>query len=474
MSVCARAVRLAVACGVAAALAPGVAWAQSRPPLQTAGRNGPALQTRPCSPLPCDGLSVLGTGKTWVPSTPTWSPDRRPVAYIRTFGGAFCYNSRGLSAEWYDRDDDGVPPKDLDKNGVPDAFDWLLAELDAHYLDGWRRIVLLLPAGMVVKQEFSSSQWWAMPAWKRAGFEAHVKPWIAAHPEASVGLYLNFMINNPCDLCQIPNAFRRITQVDPGAIGYTEECVPGLVYVHPCYGRDTYRIPDPRVPEDVCTFSQNIRPWMSVGAREFWFDAAEYQTRKQSFVELAWSPDYLGKAKFGGETVPYKGPGEYDETYVAKTPWFGTTDWIDKQDPDGAWTFPIAKSEVGLGLMRPMELPEMFDAVGRGYVIWLYNAASEEGERAKRIYGFGHLIDGADFNGNGYPDAGDRALFTSHWNAYHGLTGRRFNYVHGDMNDDHKVDDTDKTLFNTYWTLSVESEPVALDLGGPDADAAMP
>jgi hypothetical protein len=126
--------------------------------------------TSPCvavaSPL-CQAMPYLSGSGSWIPSTYQWKPNRLPAAVISFRTGNYCVsngdsNYRGLQAWWYAHDDD--PNYDGDGSAV---FDNLRDRLNDAYISGYRRIILNLPAGTVKYQDFSGSQWWGMPQWKR-------------------------------------------------------------------------------------------------------------------------------------------------------------------------------------------------------------------------------------------------------------------------------------------------------------------
>jgi hypothetical protein len=58
------------------------------------------------------------------------------------------------------------------------------------YMAGYRRIIVSLPAGTVYFQQYiSSSQYWAMPAWKRDRLLCILSAWRISKPEMQIEIY---------------------------------------------------------------------------------------------------------------------------------------------------------------------------------------------------------------------------------------------------------------------------------------------
>jgi hypothetical protein len=437
---------------------------------------GQARGQTPCWPLDCSQVPHLDLGQTWVPENPDWTIDRRPVLVIPTWTGSWCDNPLGLSPWWwYDHDADTNPPPPRDvspANGIPDVFDWLLGQLNQAYNDGgWRRILLYLPAGTIAPQfMMASSHWWPMPQWKRDGFTTYVAPWIAAHPDANFGIYINITINDPCSLCQEGNPYTTVTWVDCASMNYCDHCPPpGLVGVMPCRGYPDSHAPDPHSAADACTFHQNVEPWLSLGAKEIWFDFAAYPTMVPGFLEFINSPIYHGRLKAGGEAVPGT-----DAALMKKAAWAGTSGFVDGQDPNHTWTFNPTVTEAGYWVQRNMMLSEMHGFLGRGWVIWIHDLNAPGAELAKRIYSAGVIHDIADFNGDGVVNSKDIDDFGKAYSVNKDVTTRCFNYVHGDLDQDGYVTWWDQNLFDMAYASSLTGQPISVDYGAPNPDSAMP
>lgn len=441
--------------------------------LATGGTEEEQLLT-PCTPLSCAGVDM---GPFTPPSQWEFVPDRRPSVIVPLFNGNWNGNALGLNHDWYESDFEdpmGTGTDTTPANGVPDTFDKLIQQLDRLYDDGFRRVILRLPAGGVESQAMSASQWWSMPLWWREAFEEHIGDWIAdkatASDPVSMGLYMGYPVNDPCDLDMT------------GA-----------------------REPDPTDTDDMCTFYQNIKPWMDVGFQEFWLDASREDAA--DMLTLQHSADYSGLIKFGGEAIPV------DDTSCSND-----GDPILSQIESGAWvsSYPYMRTrleyttpyddqttEVSLMLTGHYVTCGLDDVNGRaklenalhyyeyGVVLWgesNYNYSTSltpilggasysfdyplryYEEMVKRVYSFGSLDAMIDFNNDGLLEVSstsdtDYDLFLT---AYYTNTGNPGGYMDGDVNGDGDVDILDILDFIDavdQWDTS--STVVPTHLGDP-------
>jgi len=224
-------------------------------------------------------------------------PDRRPIRHLSLNSPVGMrlwrdYIDAGPDGEpvriFTDEDGDGVPDGREDRlnaslgpgaNGVPDAFDELLGSLTFYADMGYERILLREPGGDIVGQPMSSAHWWTMPEWKRDGFKTHIAAWIDANPDVSVGVYAGWRLVAPCTTCTISTA--------PG-------CPAGV----------TLRTPQPGSTTDARDMYANLRPWLDVGIREYWFDGASGSESELLYFADDAPADY-GALRFGGEAIPH-------------------------------------------------------------------------------------------------------------------------------------------------------------------------
>ncbi len=247
----------------------------------------------PCLPLDCAAVSVAAPPGFPYPDPASFVPDRRPAQTINLFGGACGNPPIGGPVWWHDLND-------ADSNGLVDGVDTLLDRLDDEYADGWRRMLMVLPAGSYTGI-MASSQWWTMPQTKRDSLTAALPAWLAAHPDATLGVYVGFAILDPCKLCM--NFCWSCIDCNTGAPD-CDVCVE-------CTGMPSAHLPLSTVPDDMCIVHQNIEPWITAGIDEMWFDHAGGADTAiwDAMLRLAGNPDYTGRIQFVTEPIIIDGQG---------------------------------------------------------------------------------------------------------------------------------------------------------------------
>lgn len=428
-----------------------------------------------------------------------FEPDRRPAVEIVMHNGTRA-NPRGMANVWYaggSEDTDaisGFNERDVPlrgSNGIPDAFDYLVSRLDMHYDNGFRRMILHLPAGAVDSTHMDSAQYWTMEDWRRKWFWIEVRRWIeekkAAGDPVSMGVYLGWKIHDP-------------TVFDmTGAVP-----------------------PDMSNPTHVKWMHQNIYPWIRLGFNEFWFDASgsaraisETNSVRQRDVlaSLRHSPTWGPVAKFGGEAVPGIGrliDHRLDEVAIRGAGWMGIPLFLESrfsdylsQSPDtpffdpgtteatcwmrnsnrtgangepGAWQdYPLAHYERlrQHGMVFRAQESRMGDNDYRSFVTT---------EFVQRLLGFGVITAPIDFDGDGFIEIERGVSFPyagEDWDKFleAAMTtirgGGGSGYFAGDISGDGSLDMADIVLYrgflDDYLNGMDQGEPVItpLDLGQP-------
>ena len=264
-------------------------------------------------PLPAGGIAIEnaldfpggypgdGLSGTW--STPDMAAsriDRRPVHGFNLSQAQWVdavTNPLGLNPAGWDDDSQGVSNPVHIATGfvIPSSVVWLRDELEAIYDEGWRRVVVWNPAGIIPGDKMASGQWWTMSDVKRQGLELWLEPWLAAHPDFSLGVWAGFRLTDECTI-EMGNR----------------------------------RTPDSRNVVDMTATYRNVHPWFDIaGISEYWFDAA---VPVQNAVRVIRSPD-LDDLKIGLE-VPYMNtpgtPGSDLKTAASpKAPWVATLGWYE-------------------------------------------------------------------------------------------------------------------------------------------------
>lgn len=511
-------------------------------PMATA-QFGPMSASAPaCSPPPCPGgLPVRDPEELWypVPANPEVWVDRRPTAEIRLGNGDWDHSDRGQLDQWWDGNYPSTPPictdtsrddhDDFDvesntfsggDNGRPDQFDWLLAQLQDRYDRGYRRIVLFMPAGWVVCQDFAASQWWPMAQWRRDWFEAvgsgasqGVAGWINQHPDAEVGLYMGWQIGDPCSICHKSNT--AVGDCDPETYlcGNPPEPVTALWFR--CPAPYATHVPDTTDEADMCTVWRNVAPWRSIGIRRVWLDASSGAASNYSdaFRNFVYNPvfwDANPPFMFGGEAFPYDDgtiPGDqrYEVTWseFAYEAFVISLTWAEHPQNNGPWCQPGNPTSAahqwdlrGLGGIReaavfPIDYPPLCNGnpvagwgtggerldtlyehyICKGFTLW-QGGANEFSGAAERIFGFGKIKPARDFDGDGSWTSADLTRFQTQFglwhdeNCTHYQSGFMLTYYHGDVTGDGCVTWADWTAFNTLWIDPPIDDTVWL--GNPD------
>ncbi len=295
-----------------------------------------SADAQPCLPLGCPSLAVADGQGFDFPDPDDFQPDRRPGIMLNLFGGS-CWNPPSGGPQWWQVLSDG------DANGVADAVDELLLQLDSLYDEGWRRIILKLPAGALSGYLMASSQWWAMPPVKREDLSVHLRAWIHTHPDATVGIYSGFRINDPCRLCMAPCE----TCSDCGEGG-------GCTMCPTCDDSPVAHVPDTASAADMCIFYNNVAPWIALEVYEIWFDAAGGANVENwdSMLRLAGNPDYRGRVRFAAEPlIVAAGPGWKYPVFgvIGRIPFVSSRRYYAARGAErqGApWTFDAQETEI--------------------------------------------------------------------------------------------------------------------------------
>jgi hypothetical protein len=370
---------------------------------QTASLDHPAIAAAgACLPLDCAAVSVAPPPGFDYPDPASFVPDRRPAIKIGAFGGTCGFPPDGLPDWWVDLND-------LDGNGIVDGVDTFLGKLDDAYGNGWRRFITWLPAGSYAGL-MSSSQWWTMPQEKRDSLTLALPAWLADHPDATLGIYMGFMIADPCALCM------------SGCLACFEDCDQGgdpCDLCPECAGAAAAQDPHTTSAQDMCVFYQNVEPWINAGLHEIWLDRSGGidPERWQALLRLAGNPDYAGRIKFAGESIviEHLGGGVYEPVmeaierlaFVSHRRYY---EIVSTGGPPAAWTLDPATTEVHVifrddafcvdqvpgdgnpctdcqdwceGVPDPASIDVIYDYVQRGYIPQAQGDAAAE--RVRRI-----------------------------------------------------------------------------------------
>lgn len=416
---------------------------------------------QPCPALDRGLVSVAGGSGFPFPHPDDFVPDRRPAVGINLFGGSCTHPPVGGPPWW-------LLTGDADGNDVVDSVDELVVRLDGLYADGWRRMILQLPAGSLNGQLQSSSQWWPMPAPKRAGLTQRLGAWLATHADATIGVYAGFRINNPCSLCM--SGCETCSDCGDGNGGGCGACAA-------CENAGDARLPDTTVAADMHAVADNLWPWINLGLYEFWFDASAGLDPQVWFalLHLAGDPDYAGTVKFVGEAIANGGPGGGMNipipeainrlAFVSARRYY---ELVGGGAPAAHWTFDPDTTEIHIGLRsddfcidadpadadpctecpvfcngQPDGVPidVIYDRVVRGYIPWA--RWTHSAEMVRRIYDLSPetVPCPGDLDADGDVDFFDVSRLSVNLGMQSGAT-----LYHGDLDFDGDVDVLDMLL----------------------------
>lgn len=360
----------------------GIFVSAGLPPPTWTNSNDP----RNCPP-PSSSLTPLAPGFSWISTMHV--PDRRPAIHIQTWNGTWNDDARGLSPEWQgdivDEKRLSANLKDLEHfpqgNGVPDQIEWLAGELERRYQDGWRRIIVRLPAGvafgrvlapasgndppLIGGQTQSMNQFKSMPSWKQTWMLATngpIQQFRARHPanpnnpndenNLSLEVYIGFNIGaGSCTTCVNRNsenaagletAVRNVWLGDRDEFGSAVEIpriVTGCQQIlsgAPSNVDLTAVDFSPRRQDHLNAVYDALIGWHTAGFRKIWLDTGadnfnlEGRRKRWAMLELAHNPFFRNTLgiQFGGEPLPYANDSAtvVDDCTLRYAPFFTESD----------------------------------------------------------------------------------------------------------------------------------------------------
>ena len=241
--------------------------------------------------------------------------DRRPVRMISCWTGDYEHDRLGLASWW--ANDSGPVAR-------------LLCRLKSHYDQGYRRFMLILPAGYPRGQTLMpSSQWLTMSERRRECLVELMPGWKSNHPDIELYVYMGTALADPTSLVMPSQA---------------EAKTPSIV-------------------DDWQWYQDNLRGWIDCGVTGFGFDNASNPKHVKSFVETAQVLAIAG-IKCIGEAIPtwelnerggkLRMPKPGVEVYRA--PFFALDQFIEQRDPERRWRFDPRTTECGVGLRDSMKI----------------------------------------------------------------------------------------------------------------------
>jgi hypothetical protein len=419
-----------------------------------------------------DGASVYLAGA--VPQPQGVVKDPRPVVRIPCWNGDTT-DPLGIGrAPWW-RDETLVWVDDPSNPGeqirVMKGVVTLRERMGALYDRGFRRMVLMLPAGSHDDSIMSAAQYWNMRGIVRSSLADLITPWLAqldaAGDPITWGVYAGYKLSRDhCDVLSTP------------------QCLPDVT--NPTHTR---------------RLVENLVPWADLGLDEYWFDGGA--VAPETLVLIQQMPEIAGRLRIGGEAIPILKPllpgcrANANQVELLRTPYTSRLRFSNLRfaNPSDAWkpdAWPNATPEnTELGIMfasytdactgerYDWTLADVERYAAAGWVLWSTSDSllspnsgptaptywyAQTLEMIQRVNDLGRIESLADFNADGYIDSGDLSEFAARFAANVGKPG--LSYRDADLTGDATVDGGDLSVFITaYLAFATSGAHTPLDMG---------
>jgi hypothetical protein len=491
----------------------GLALAYFPPPWQCDNNVAPNPQqptAQLCAPqnqaIPLQ-LQAHPAQSSWISGA--WVRDPRPMAFIPFFdaGGSWRNNSYYLSTWWHmtpaatlgDPSDDYIDERRddyaynengeliLQENGVADQIDELLKRMNNLYKDGFRRMVLRMPAGNVFGRVFhqtgrpdsygghdvSVNQWGPMAQWKQNELSSHdgaFQTWLRTHTDASLELYAGAPLGDDyCTTCVNAPSFAGSQPILQRQWIYQGNEDPIFDstdrWYFPCNYQYSARAFDPRYYASVVQMYLAINPWIVNGVKMVWYDAASDNSLafyRYGFMEWSYNPYFRSMGvRFGGEALPLVGgdPDNIDGCALTSAPWMSLQQNffvgpVANRQWRHTWSPTFDRDEIETHILVSDETfgwEHFREARYLGLIPTIMNCTGLACEREKRWYSMG-VIRIADFNGDGAVTQDDQNMFMAAYIAAQSQTPPIVVFATGDVTGDGQIDGDDLGLFSAAFS----------------------
>lgn len=218
------------------------------------------------------------------------------VGYVNLFGGLFnlgpdCAEYSGAGS---------CPPGSGPMNGVhgnwrgPNAVGWLIGRLDELYALGLRKVMVNRPMGSSGVSHVTGAAWLTVPEYKRAQLTNELQPWLEAHPDLILGIFIG----------------SRWIELD-SLMGYRDDMGP--------YPGTTSGF-DPLLGEELDAWHQVVDPWFAIGVRWVVLDAASMPANRDWFLRLAAYEADLRQVEITAEAITNSAPHHAQASWMALAP----------------------------------------------------------------------------------------------------------------------------------------------------------
>ncbi|MBK9177906.1 MAG: T9SS type A sorting domain-containing protein [Flavobacteriales bacterium] len=218
------------------------------------------------------------------------------VGYVNLFGGLFnlgpdCATYSGTGS---------CPPGSGPMNGVhgnwrgPNAVGWLIGRLDELYAVGLRKVMVNRPMGGSGVSHVTGAAWLTLPEYKRAQLTNELQPWLAAHPDLILGIFIG----------------SRWIALD-SLMGYRDDMGP--------YPGTTSGF-DPLLAPELDAWHQVVDPWFAIGVRWVVLDAASMPANRDWFLRLAAYEADLRQVEITAEAITNSATHHAQASWIALAP----------------------------------------------------------------------------------------------------------------------------------------------------------
>lgn len=214
---------------------------------------------------------------------------------------------------------------------------------------GWRRFLLILPAGHPHGRRYmSSSQWGPMPERRRDALMSMLPRWKADHPDTAIYVYAGFNIGDPTNL-------------------YMPQLRSELV------------VPD--ITRDWSWFQANWRQWIEdCHIDGIGFDFAGAGMNRASFIRVARVLSVAG-IRCIGEAVPTKTRLWSRRIYPApeayQGPWYILENYLERIDPRRKWRFG-PETDISVAFRHTKTVVELREFLARGFKLINYSSSNDD------------------------------------------------------------------------------------------------
>ncbi len=261
------------------------------------------------------------------------------VGYVNLFGAHF-----GLGPDCAEyTGPNSCPTGSGPVNGVgpnwrgANAVGWLIGRFEELYDLGIRKIMINRPMGGSGVSHVTGAAWLTMPEYKREQLAGQLQPWLAAHPDLILGIFIGSRWIAPDSL-----------------MGYRTDMGP--------YPGTTSGF-DPLIPAEIDAWHQVTDPWWDIGVRWVVLDAASQPANRDWFLRLAAYEADLRGVELTAEAITGSAPHHAQASWIALAPAF-----IEHPSRPHTNAGPAALADAPTTWYAWLQLSGLADAYASGHI----------------------------------------------------------------------------------------------------------